>query len=83
MLLILLLVIGGIGCLAGNPFEVERYDTGDAFEWSGDKNCSDFNGYFRGENTKDCNTTLECCCLFSHTFDTLTGRCHVPSKTTP
>ena len=81
MLLILLLAgaIGRTGC-SGNRFEVERYDTGDAFESSGNKNCSHFKGYYRGTSTIDCNTTLECCCEFGQTFDTLSSKCYVPGK---
>lgn len=85
MLLVLLLVtslrISIIGCLE-QSFEVERYDTGDAFYWPGNKNCADFNGYFRaGINTTDCITTLRCCYLYGYTFDTLTGNCTQPGKT--
>lgn len=74
-------LLGGIStsdCL-GKLFEVERYDSGDAFTlWSVDHDCGNFSGYpseYPAHLTKDCNTTLGCCCNFGYTFDTITGKC--------
>lgn len=61
---------------ASRAFEVERYDSGDAFSRSTEKDCAHFNGYSRaGTSTPDCNTTLGCCCQFGDTFYTVNSSC--------